>query len=161
MKNNFLKALIILILGTFLIIGCSSDDGGDNTNDMGCTNCYTYQNGNNPQTVQISSMGYATTTLGDKLELVFFTNNNDKITIWLEGNNLNEMPEGTFTSNSSPVYFDKAIHIEDGDTNYSVNGISRQITITKVGNNHKVNFEFTSGVGLTKGNYTGLMEEIQ
>ncbi len=157
--KTFFKILTIATL-IFGMISCSSDDNG-NGNGSGCSNCFTYRNGGNPKTINISKVTY-TLSGNNRMELKFHSNSNENIEVRLEGaNNFTTIPEGTFTQSSSPVFFRNIKHTEDdGDSNYVVDGMSRQITIIKDGSNYKINFDFTSGVGLTTGNYTGTVGEV-
>lgn len=159
MKTKLLtfSLLSLLIFGMATLTSCSKDDDGNN-NDMDCNNCYTYTNGGDPQTVTIEYVKYYID--GENLKFFFAneTMGNDIILSLDQDTDYDVIPEGTFTQETTPS-FTWAFHSYGlNDNSYSVDGINRKITIAKVVGGYKINFEFTSGVGLTKGNYTGLVE---
>jgi hypothetical protein len=150
MKNLKLIPILLLIVS---FVACKKDkiDAGSDTK-----NSLTYQNAGNPKTIKFTRASVS--IKGTKnIPISFRGENNLGVTIHLvDANVFTQIPEGTFTRTSNGKTFDGAIlYYGINDASYTVQGIDRQITITKVGTNYSFDFEFTSGMGLVKGNYTG------
>lgn len=150
MKN--LKLILILLL-MVSFTACKKDkiDAGNDTK-----NSLTYQNAGNPKTIKLTKASVS--IKGTKnIPIILRGENNLGVTIHVDDVNVfTQIPEGTFTRNSNGKTFNSAtLYYGINDQSFSVQGIDRQITIAKVGTNYSFDFEFTSGMGLVKGNYTG------
>ena len=148
-----IKLIPILLL--FLSFSACKKDKIEPTN-TDTKNSLTYQNAGNPKTIKLTK---ATVYIrGTKnMPIVLRGENNLGVTLHLDDVNLfTQIPEGTFTHNSNGKKFNSGtLYYDVDDETYTVQGIDRQITITKNGNNYAFDFEFTTGMGLVKGNYTG------
>ena len=147
----------MIILTTVLLAGCKKEDAGSSSNS------YTYENGGKPKTIKIAKVAYSMD--GNEMTLLMYAsdNENDGIEFYLDsGQDFTVVPEGMFTNNSNPVTFSSAIlYYDDGDESYTVKSITRKIIIAKNGDEYKIDFEFTSGAGLVKGSYKGLVARLK
>lgn len=119
-------------------------------------NSLTYQNAGNPKSIKLTKA--VISIRGTKnMPIVLRGENSLGVTIHLDDSSIfTQIPEGTFTRNSSGKTFNSAtLYYGVNDESYTVQGIDRQITVSKNGNNYSFDFEFTSGMGIVKGNYTG------
>lgn len=153
MKNLKLIPILLLIVS---FSACKKDkiDADDATK-----NSLTYQNAGNPKTIKLTKA--VVSIKGTKnIPIILRGENNLGVTIHLDDINVfTQIPEGTFKRNSNGKTFNSAtLYYGINDESFTVQGIDRQITITKVGSNYSFDFEFTSGMGLVKGNYTGPVE---
>ena len=146
---------IILLIVSFT--ACKKDKtGADNDTTK---NSLTYQNAGNPKTIKLTKA--AVSIKGTKnMPIILRGVNNLGVTLHLDDNNVfTQIPEGTFTRNSNGKMFNSgSLYYDIDDESFTVQGIDRQITITKNGDSYTFDFEFTTGMGLVKGNYTGPVE---
>ncbi|WP_018630635.1 hypothetical protein [Niabella aurantiaca] len=160
MKTNCKHHFLMAIAALFLLVCCKKENTGQN----GSGNNYTYQSGGNPKTEKIARAAWIAAGKEMRLLLYNSSNANDGVELYLEtaGSNFSAIPEGSFTNAPNSIAFRSAIlYYNDGDESYTVNSIGRKITIAKDGNNYKINFEFTSGMGLVQGSYNGPVESAQ
>lgn len=153
MKNLKLIPILFLILSFGACKKDKIDAGSDTKNSL------TYQNAGNPKTIKLTRA--VVSIKGTKnMPIVLRGENNLGVSIYLDDINVfTQIPEGTFTRNSNGKMFNSAtLYYQSNDESFTVQGIDRQVTIKKVGNNYTFDFEFTSGMGLVKGNYTGSVE---
>ncbi|SDC89619.1 hypothetical protein [Niabella drilacis] len=160
MKTNFKQIFLAAAAALFLLVSCKKEHTGQD----GSGNSYTYANGGNPKTEKIARATWIPE--GKEMRLLLYNsgNANDGVELYLEtaGPNFSAIPEGTFTNAPDNVAFRSAIlYYNDGDESYTVSNIGRKITIAKDGNNYKINFEFTSSMGLVQGSYNGPVERAQ
>ncbi|MBZ4189856.1 hypothetical protein [Niabella beijingensis] len=160
MKTNFRRFLLMTVAVLFLLAACKKENTGQNSSD----NSYTYANGGNPKTEKIAKAAWIPEGKEMRLLLYNSSNANDGVELYLEtaGPNFSAIPEGSFTNAPDNIAFRSGIlYYNNGDESYTVNSIGRKITIAKEGNNYKLNFEFTSSMGLVQGSYNGPVESAQ
>lgn len=155
-RTKQLYVAIALILVTCLLLSCKKDKV-----EGPAKNSYTYQNGGNPQTHNIGNAVFDNGGTAARFLLYNSNNPNDGVEITLRKNTVfTAIPEGNFTnSTAGTVFNDATLYYNDGDESYSVDGIARSVNVTKNGGNYTINFEFTSGMGLVKGHYSGPVSE--
>ena len=155
-KTKQLYARIAVVLVACLLFSCKKDKVAEPEK-----NSYTYQNGGNPQTHDIANAVFDNGGTAARFLLYNSNNPNDGVEITLIKNTVfTAIPEGNFTNSSAGTVFNDAIlYYNDGDESYSVDGIARTINVTKNGSDYTIDFEFTSGMGLVKGHYSGPVSE--
>ena len=153
MKILKLIPILLLMLSTSACKKEKIDAGNDTKNSL------TYQNAGNPKTIKLTRA--VVSIRGTKnMPIVLRGENSLGVTLYLDDINVfTEIPEGSFTRNSNGKMFNSAtLYYQVNEESFTVQGIDRQISIKKAGNNYTFDFEFTSGMGLVKGNYTGPVE---
>jgi len=160
MKTNLKHIFLAATAVFFLLTSCKKENAGQN----GSGNSYTYANGGNSKTEKIARAAWVPEGKNMRVLLYNSGNVNDGVELYLEtaGPNFSAIPEGSFTNAPNNIAFRSAIlYYNDGDESYTVNSVGRTITIAKEGNNYKINFEFTSSMGLVQGSYNGPVERAQ
>ncbi|MDR6783914.1 hypothetical protein ABIE26_002697 [Pedobacter africanus] len=160
--NIFAKTLIIFSV-VFVFSACKKDKADADNNAE--KNSYTYQNGGNPVTVKLEKSDFEIDGKDITLRFLGITapGVSRKIHVVLKYTGTpTQMPVGIFTKSSANIAFDGAVmYYGKGDLSYLVNGIDRKISIEKNGDNtYAINFEFTTGMGLVTGNYTGEVSKL-
>lgn len=162
MKAIFKQTAPLAIVILFLFTACKKDE----VSNPGPGNGYTYQDGGNPKTIKITDAYYVVEdNVGinpDEIELYFSGEQvNEGIYINLTGAGISTMlPEGNFTKSGAIAFYGGRINTSGNNISYLQQSIDRKVSVAKDGGNYKINFEFTTGVGLVKGSYTGPVADV-
>lgn len=153
-----MKTKCVVFSCLVLLLACSKKDK-DNP-FYGERNSYTYQNGGELVTVKIEKAAFEYDGAEMLLHL-YKSENNEHLRMLLVNQKtaFSGMPEGTFSGNESPIniYFAGADLRYNGEKTSTIKNTDRKMTITKNKDNYTLIFELTSGIGIIKGNYTGII----
>jgi len=147
--------LMVPVIALMVMMGACKKEKSEGNSDG---NSYSYQKGEKSTTLKIK---LAENKIAGRNHYLFFSGDGptDQVQIMVqkEGSDAPEqIPEGTFSKEISGGYrfFNGSLIYGDGLTS-PMTDTDRSISIAKEGSNYRISFEYTTEMGLVKGNYTG------